>query len=140
MSRIAAAAAALLLCALPATASAASGINKIRHVVVVMQENRSFDSYFGTYPKAAGIPGLAGNRGKVPCVPDPKHGGCVKPFHDSHDVNFGGPHEVQAFNTDINGEKMDGFIKARQTCTALAAPEDCEADVAAGRKGYVDMM
>ncbi len=23
---------------------------KIQHVVVVMQENRSFDSYFGTYP------------------------------------------------------------------------------------------
>ena len=25
-----------------------AGIHKIRHVVVVMQENRSFDSYFGT--------------------------------------------------------------------------------------------
>src|SRR5437660_11646139 len=35
---------------------AASGIHKIRHVVVIMQENRSFDSYFGTYPGADGIP------------------------------------------------------------------------------------
>ena len=26
------------------------GIHKIRHVVLIMQENRSFDSYFGTYP------------------------------------------------------------------------------------------
>ena len=26
------------------------GIHKIRHIVVIMQENRSFDSYFGTYP------------------------------------------------------------------------------------------
>ena len=31
-------------------------IHKIRHVVIVMQENRSFDSYFGTYPGARGIP------------------------------------------------------------------------------------
>ena len=40
-----------------------------------MQENRSFDSYFGTFPGADGIP-----RGGV-CVPDPR-GGCVRPFHD----------------------------------------------------------
>ncbi len=30
--------------------SEGSGIHKIKHVVVIMQENRSFDSYFGTYP------------------------------------------------------------------------------------------
>ena len=48
------------------------GIHKIRHVVIIMQENRSFDSYFGTYPGADGIPGLAGNPGTVPCLPDPK--------------------------------------------------------------------
>ena len=29
---------------------------KIKHIVVIMQENRSFDSYFGTYPGADGIP------------------------------------------------------------------------------------
>lgn len=28
----------------------------IKHVVVIMQENRSFDNYFGTFPKAKGIP------------------------------------------------------------------------------------
>jgi phospholipase C len=27
------------------------GIHRIKHVVVIMQENRSFDSYFGTYPE-----------------------------------------------------------------------------------------
>ena len=32
------------------------GIHKIKHVIIVMQENRSFDSYFGTYPGADGIP------------------------------------------------------------------------------------
>jgi phospholipase C len=31
-----------------------TGIHKIRHVIIIMQENRSFDSYFGTYPGADG--------------------------------------------------------------------------------------
>ena len=55
-----------------------------------MQENRSFDSYFGTFPGADGIPMLSG----VPavCVPDPELGRCVAPYHDSADLNRGGPH------------------------------------------------
>src|SRR5207248_9025364 len=40
------------------------GIHKIRHVVIIIQENRSFDNYFGTYPNADGIPGLGGHPGK----------------------------------------------------------------------------
>ena len=30
---------------------------KIKHVVVIIPENRTFDNYFGTYPHAANIPG-----------------------------------------------------------------------------------
>ncbi len=37
-------------------ASIPSNIHKIKHVVIIMQENRSFDSYFGTFPGADGIP------------------------------------------------------------------------------------
>ena len=33
-----------------------TGIHKIQHVIIIMQENRSFDNYFGTYPGADGIP------------------------------------------------------------------------------------
>jgi phospholipase C len=81
----------------------ATGIHVIRHVVVIMQENRSFDSYFGTYPGAAGIPPGV-------CVADPVNGGCVAPYHDSADLNYGGPHGVAAATADINGGAMDGFI------------------------------
>ena len=35
------------------------GIHKIKHVIVIMQENRSFDHYFGTYPGADGFPRTA---------------------------------------------------------------------------------
>src|SRR2546425_60282 len=37
------------------TRTRAGDIHKIKHVVVIMQENRSYDTYFGTYPKADGI-------------------------------------------------------------------------------------
>ncbi|MGP8242347.1 MAG: alkaline phosphatase family protein [Solirubrobacteraceae bacterium] len=68
-----------------ALAAPVEGIHKIQHVIVIMQENRSFDSYFGTYPGANGIPAGV-------CEPDPVNGGCVAPFHDSSDENYGGPH------------------------------------------------
>jgi len=50
----------------PEARAGSVGIHAIRRVVIIMQENRSFDSYFGTYPGADGIPGLGGNPGVVP--------------------------------------------------------------------------
>jgi phospholipase C len=111
---------------------AASGIHKIQHVVIIVQENRSFDSYFGTYPGADGIPMKNG----VPtvCVPDPRAHQCVKPYHDRADVNGGGSHGVADALADIHGGKMDGFIaiaeKYPRTCVgssplcAASAPPD----------------
>jgi phospholipase C len=90
------------------------GIHKIQHVVVIMQENRSFDSYFGTYPGADGIPGLAGNPGRVPCLPDPRKHACVKPFHDLSDANAGGPHAQSNAIADIDGGRMDGFVAEQE--------------------------
>jgi phospholipase C len=81
---------------------------KIKHVVVIMQENRSFDHYFGTYPGADGIPMQNGT--PTVCVPDPKTSQCVKPYHDARDVNAGGPHGAASAAADIDGGKMDGFI------------------------------
>jgi phospholipase C len=86
------------------------GIEKIRHVVIIMQENRSFDSYFGTYPEADGIPGLAGHPGALPCVRDPRRHRCVHPYHDTSPLNAGGPHGHANAVADINGHRMNGFI------------------------------
>ena len=88
--------------------AALSGIHKIKHVVIIMQENRSFDSYFGTFPGANGIPMKNG----VPtvCVPDPHLGGCQRPYVDHNDANGGGPHGGPAFKKDVNGGKMNGFV------------------------------
>ncbi|HTP19819.1 MAG TPA: alkaline phosphatase family protein [Solirubrobacteraceae bacterium] len=91
------------------------GIHKIRHVVIITQENRSFDTYFGTYPGADGIPGLAGNPGSVPCVPDSLTGGCVRPYHDRDDRSVGGPHSYDNAVADVNGGKMDGFVSQQES-------------------------
>jgi phospholipase C len=82
-------------------------------VIIIMQENRSFDSYFGTYPRVDGIPRDRSGRSTV-CVPDPASGTCIKPFHNPDDTNGGGPHTSQDALTDIDGGKMDGFIKTEE--------------------------
>jgi len=84
------------------------GIHKIKHIVIIMQENRSFDSYFGTFPGADGIPMKDGK--PTVAVPDPKTGKLVEPYHDPNDRNFGGPHNAVNAFADINNGKMDGFI------------------------------
>src|SRR5919108_4342149 len=64
----------------------------IKHIVVIMQENRSFDNYFGTYPGANGIP-------KDACMPsDPRYpaGGCVRPYLSMSDSSRSMPHNHQA--------------------------------------------
>jgi phospholipase C len=91
----------------PALALARS---KIKHIIVIMQENRSFDQYFGTYPGANGIPMQNGM--PTVCAPDPQTGLCIKPYHDSSDINAGGPHSSTSAILDIDKGKMDGFVEA----------------------------
>jgi phospholipase C len=111
--------------ALPAhSQSGGDPIHKIRHIIIIMQENRSFDSYFGTFPGADGIP----MRNGVPtvCVPDPRQGNCVRPYRETNDLNRGGPHTARAAVNSINGGRMDGFIavaqRGRRACRDLTAP------------------
>ena len=117
----------------PATPSAAglTGIHKIQHVIIIVQEHRSFDSYFGTYPGAAGIPMSNG----VPsvCVPNPT-GGCVRPFHNTADVNGGGPHGLKNAVADIAGGKMNGFLRQRHAfANKCPFPNDPQCSIGTSR-------
>jgi phospholipase C len=104
----------------PAQAQAASGKQEasaqknipIKHILIIFQENRSFDEYFGTYPGADGIP----MRNGVPtvCSPDPRTGKCVKPYLDHNDVNCGGPHGSAEVPGVVAGGAMNGFIREVQ--------------------------
>ena len=102
----------IVLILVPASAGAlpaVDGIQKIRHVIIIMQENRSFDSYFGTFPGADGIPMRDGVA--QACVPDQESKTCVRPYHDTNDEDTGGPHGAKAADLDIDGGKMDGFVE-----------------------------
>ena len=90
------------------SAALAAARQNIKHIVIIMQENRSFDSYFGTYPGADGLPFRNGKF--TVCLNDPHTGNCVYPFHDTADIDQGGPHGAPAAAADIDGGRMDGFI------------------------------
>jgi len=96
----------------------------IKHIVIIMQENRSFDEYFGTYPGAIGIPMQNG----IPtvCSPDPQTGQCVKPYYNPDDINSGGPHGAPSATNDIAGGLMNGFVRsfraAQKACTSSNSP------------------
>ncbi len=113
-----------------ATAAPPCPHDKIKHVVVVIQENRSFDNYFGLFPGADGIPLDASGQPAV-CVPDPQTKSCVRPFHNPKDVEEGGPHSAVDAAADIDGGKMDGFIRQqddsrRRACLGAAVKLACE--------------
>jgi phospholipase C len=82
----------------PQTNGSGSGIKKIQHVVIVMQENRSFDNLFQGYPGADTVSsGLNSSGATVPLQPT----SLAAPYDIDH----------QLFDHDwaYDGGKMDGF-------------------------------
>jgi phospholipase C len=106
-------------------APARSGqLRDIEHVVIFVQENRSFDHYFGTYRGVLGFgdphpPRLRDGSGlpvfAQPGYPAPGYGGHLYPFHlDStkggectHDIT----HDWAPQHRCWNGGAMDGFVR-----------------------------
>ena len=93
----------------PAQALTASAATPVQHVVILMQQNHTFDNYFGTYPGADGFPeGL--------CVPvDPAEattGRCVRPYHIGDGPVDDLDHSVSTFFAQYNNGRMDGFVAA----------------------------
>ena len=96
-----------------------SGSAKIQHVVIVIQENRSFDDFFATFPNADGTTGG--------CMKPPS--GSAEPLHHKHHGSGGCPsgdqyvplkkvdliepcdwgHSYKNFLIDYDGGLMDGF-------------------------------
>jgi phospholipase C len=123
----------------PSPGEPGTGIHKIQHVVVIMQENRSFDQYFGTFPGADGLPHQGGQF--TVCVADPLAGSCVLPYHDPSDRTGGGPHGSKNATADINGGKMDGFIAqaegGKKKCVEAVDP-NCTNSAKTDVMGYKD--
>ena len=122
----------------------ALGIDNIDHVIVVVQENRSFDHYFGTFPGADGLP--RDDQGRfTTCVPDPEAGHCWRPYHDKDFFDASGPHGQIASRITVNGGRMDGTIKAlEQIGNGCENPHNVDAypcvHALAGPQGQPDVM
>lgn len=93
-------------------AAASSGISKsappfspIERVVVVFQENHTFDNYFGTYPGGDGLPSSV-------CLPRKKglSAPCVAPFHSRSLTPVDMTHTWASAHEDYDSGKMDGFV------------------------------
>ncbi|MBN1147850.1 MAG: alkaline phosphatase family protein [Anaerolineales bacterium] len=83
----------------------------IEHFIFLMQENHSFDNYFGTYPGADGFP-------PDTCIPvdpfDESNTVCIEPFRiGENDVQLDDPdHSENTHQLQYNQGRMDGFVYA----------------------------
>jgi phospholipase C len=80
----------------------------IKHLVVLMQENHTFDNYFGTYPGADGIP--AGT--KMMVNPHDPNAGYVQPWYVGNSALTDLSHSSETYGEQFDNGKMDGFISA----------------------------
>jgi phospholipase C len=92
----------------PATTSAPQTTTPIKHLVVLMQENHTFDNYFGTYPGANGIPSGT----KMPVDPANPGSAMVVPWHIGNTTITDLSHSGPTFLAQFDYGQMDGFISA----------------------------
>jgi phospholipase C len=97
----------------PMGSSPSAASSPIKHLVLIVQENRSFDSFFATFPGAHGA-----THGKAK---EPKGNGYVEksvtlkasPLVIGTDLQ----HCHKSFETDYDGGKMDGFyLEGKGNC------------------------
>jgi phospholipase C len=96
-----------------------SGINKINHVVWIMQENRTFDNYFGTFPGADGLPPGV-------CLPVmPGSATCVRPFHmPKGEPVLDMPHVWETAHAAEDFGKMDAFVYVEGSTLTMGYLDD----------------
>jgi len=99
-------------------------LKDVEHVVVLIQENRSFDHYFGTFPGAHGFGDAAAHLAQ-PGYPVAGFNDELMPFH----LNTAGQpqcfpditHDWGPQHQSWNGGTMDGFVRAHLAADGSAA-------------------
>jgi phospholipase C len=87
----------------------------IQHIVIVLQENHTFDNYFGTYPNADGT------LGKDLCLPNsPGASPCTRPFHATSRTPADINHSWNSAHADFDSGKMDAFVYSEATPTTMS--------------------
>jgi phospholipase C len=86
-----------------------SNKNPIDHVIVIMQENRTFDNYFWTYPGQLGYNSSL----CMPLNPSQPSLGCMKPRLATNPALTGDlPHDWKSSWASYNNGSMNGFLSA----------------------------
>jgi phospholipase C len=109
---------------LPVLPSKPAKLSDIEHVVIMMQENRSFDHYFGTL---RGVRGFGDKRGgSVFAQPDGK-GGTIYPFHIDSAATGGGcttdpDHTWRGQHQSVADGANNGWITAHLPANGANTP------------------
>jgi phospholipase C len=100
------------------SARATAPISEIKHVVVLMQENRSFDHYFGAMPGVRGFNDPQAIPGVFKQADADNADGYLYPFHtDTHSTAAqklpSNSHDWGPQHDSWNNGAMDGFVSSR---------------------------
>lgn len=82
----------------------------IRHLIVLMQQNHTYDNYFGRYPAGDGLPaGIC-----IPVDPfEPDRTECIQPYPIRDNPVADLDHSTSTFQEQYNEGSMDGFVFAQ---------------------------
>ena len=92
----------------------------IQHIVILYQENRTFDQYFGTYPGADGLPLNVA----LPKAPGSIQ--TVSPFHLTNTSTRDLDHSSRVARIAYDKGKMDGFVYAEGSNLTMGYYDDRE--------------
>jgi len=114
--------------------AASNGLSKLKHIILFLQENRSFDSYFGMlgpYRVSKGLPnnvdGLNLNTTLLNTQNQPVH-----PFHNRSVCTENLSPAWNESHADVDGGWMDGFMKTSTSVPSTIDPTGTRA------MGYYD--
>lgn len=93
---------------------ASPALSRIAHVVVIVQENQTFDTHFGRYCTAKTGSNPACTDGPACCEAgpdtDPGKGGAPKVIDDAEHARYRPPNDESCELSAIDGGKMDRFV------------------------------
>jgi phospholipase C len=102
----------------PAAPGARAGAptDAIAKIVIVLQENHTFDNYFGGYPSAEGT------LGRPICLPDQPGAAapCTAPYRSPTLTPPDLSHTWESAHADYDGGAMDGFVYSEGSPTTMA--------------------
>ena len=103
-----------------ASGSAGAGVSAIKHVVLIVQENHTFDAYFGRYctAKTGSNPSCTDGPACCEAAPDTDPSGASPvALDDAGNAGYDPKHDHTCEGSEMNGGKMDGYVTGVAGCS-----------------------